>query len=295
MGISLVRARASCVSIAIALFLSGFGCAWAQATIDVAGSVTANDGTPIAGATVVLSSPGTSHRSVSDAHGSVVFKSLPGGTYALAASAAGYQSITQRTVTFDPNNTLLLISLSPATTNSLTVIGQVRASTGETVSTSSAPTVTLERAECRRGRRPVRRPMIWNQLSTTPVLPLGGGSNATRCLRCADPTRPKRSSTSTATPSTTGTPGDFDLSLVDPAALQDVQLVYGISPSSLIGPNTIGGGINIVTLQPTTTPHSCCGSSAAPSATSAKRSRAPAPTVASATRSRCTASPSTGR
>ncbi|HEY6327187.1 MAG TPA: TonB-dependent receptor, partial [Candidatus Cybelea sp.] len=53
-----------------------------------------------------------------------------------------------------------------------------------------------------------------------------------------------------------GTTGAPDLSLLDPAALQDVQVVYGIAPSSLIGPNTIGGGLNIVTLQPTATPHS---------------------------------------
>ena len=33
------------------------------------------------------------------------------------------------------------------------------------------------------------------------------------------------------------------------------RLVYGIAPSSLIGPNTIGGGVNIVTLEPTNTDH----------------------------------------
>ena len=258
MGISLARARASCVSIAVAvaLVLSGFGFAQAQATIDVAGSVTANDGTPIAGATIVLSSPGTSHRAVSDARGSFVFKSLPGGTYALAASAAGYESISQRTVTLDPNNTLLSISLSPATTNSLTVIGEVRASTGETVSTSSAPTATLDAQKAAAAGVPSVGPMIWSQLSTTPVLPLGGGSNATQTFAVRGPDPTETLVDIDGHPVNNGTTGDFDLSLVDPAALQDVQLVYGISPSSLIGPNTIGGGINIVTLQPTTTSHS---------------------------------------
>ncbi len=53
-----------------------------------------------------------------------------------------------------------------------------------------------------------------------------------------------------------GNTGDFDVSLLDPAALQDVQVVYGIAPSSLVGPNTIGGGINILTLQPTIADHS---------------------------------------
>ena len=53
-----------------------------------------------------------------------------------------------------------------------------------------------------------------------------------------------------------GNTGDFDLSLLDPAALQEVQVLYGIAPSSLIGPNTIGGGVNILTLSPTIAPHS---------------------------------------
>ncbi|HEY5427323.1 MAG TPA: TonB-dependent receptor, partial [Candidatus Tumulicola sp.] len=52
-----------------------------------------------------------------------------------------------------------------------------------------------------------------------------------------------------------GGTGDFDLSLLDPAALQDVQLVYGISPSALVGPNTLGGAIDVLTLEPTLQPH----------------------------------------
>ena len=60
-----------------------------------------------------------------------------------------------------------------------------------------------------------------------------------------------------------GNTGDFDLSLIDPAALQEVQVVYGIAPSSLIGPNTIGGGVNIVTLQPSSTPHALAARSSA--------------------------------
>ena len=97
--------------------------------------------------------------------------------------------------------------------------------------------------------------MVWNQLSTTPVIPLGGGSNATEtfALRGPDPTETLVDIDGHRV--NNGNTGDFDFSLIDPAALQEVQLVYGISPSSLIGPNTIGGGINITTLQPTTEPH----------------------------------------
>src|SRR5207253_10717912 len=45
--------------------------------------------------------------------------------------------------------------------------------------------------------------------------------------------------------------GDFDLELMDPAQYSDVQIVYGIGPSSLLGANTQGGTINFRTLEPT--------------------------------------------
>jgi outer membrane receptor protein involved in Fe transport len=99
-------------------------------------------------------------------------------------------------------------------------------------------------------------PMVWNQLSTTPVIPLGGGSNATQTFAVRGPDPTETLVDIDGHQMNSGNTGDFDLSLLDPAALQEVEIVYGIAPSSLIGPNTIGGGINITTLQPTLTPHS---------------------------------------
>ena len=95
--------------------------------------------------------------------------------------------------------------------------------------------------------------MLWSQLSTTPVIPLGGGSNATVSFAVRGPDPTETVVDIDGHQMNNGNTGDFDVSLLDPAALQEVQLVYGISPSSLIGPNTIGGGVNILTLQPTIT------------------------------------------
>lgn len=256
---SLACARAACAPCALVamLFSSCLGVVQAQAsTFDVTGSVNANDGTPIAGASIVLASPGVSLSARSDARGAFTVRNVRGGTYALRASAPGYQSISQRTVSIDAANATFSVSLSPATTNSLTVIGQVQASGGETVSTSSAPTVTLSAQRAAAAGVTSVGSMIWNQLSTTPVIPLGGGSNATQTFAVRGPDPTETLVDVDGHPANNGNTGTFDLSLIDPAALQDVQLVYGISPSSLIGPNTIGGGINIVTLQPTSTPHS---------------------------------------
>lgn len=256
MGNPILRARA-CVSFSLvaAIFVLGSGIALAQsATLDVTGTVTANDGTPIAGASVVLSSQGVRQSARSDVHGSFVIRNVRGGTYALHAAAPGYQAISERTVTVDAADSTLSIVLPAATTNSLTVIGQVRASAGETVSTASAPSVTLNAQSAAAAGVTTVSSMVWPQLSVTPVIPLGGGSNATVSFAVRGPDPTETLVDLDGHQMNNGNTGDFDLSLLDPAALQEVQVLYGIAPSSLIGPNMIGGGINILTLEPTSVP-----------------------------------------
>lgn len=224
--------------------------------IDVHGTVIANDGTPIAGASVTLSSPARSKSAHSDARGRFKLDDLPPGTYTLYASARGYQSISERTISIGEDNKRLTIVLSPATTNSLTVIGEVRASSGATVSTASAPSVTLDAQRAAAAAVPSVASMVWPTLSVTPVLPLGGGSNATVLFAVRGPDPTETLVDIDGHQVNNGNTGDFDLSLLDPAALQEVQVLYGIAPSSLIGPNQIGGGINVLTLEPTIAPHS---------------------------------------
>ncbi|MFY9718253.1 MAG: TonB-dependent receptor, partial [Candidatus Cybelea sp.] len=219
-------------------------------------AIASGDGTPIAGATVTISSQNNSLVGRSDAHGVVEFKHFVSGTYTLRAVAPGYQPISQRTITIGDEDEKLSVVLSGATTNSLTVIGQVRASAGETVSTSSAPTVSMSAQAAAGAGVTSVAPMLWSQLSTTPVIPLGGGSNATVSFAVRGPDPTETVVDIDGHQMNNGNTGDFDVSLLDPAALQEVQLVYGISPSSLIGPNTIGGGVNIVTLEPTSSDHS---------------------------------------
>jgi outer membrane receptor protein involved in Fe transport len=248
------RARTLCALLAFLVF-SMSGAAMAAQTVDVTGTVAADDGTPIAGASITLSAPGSAMTARSDARGHFSLPAVLPGTYAIHAIAPGYAMVSQQTVTIGPASSALVLTLSRATTNSLTVIGHVRASAGETVSTSSGPSVVLNAQTAAAGGITAVSSMVWNQLSTTPVLPLGGGSNAivSFALRGPDPTETLVDIDGHQV--NNGSTGDFDLSLLDPAALQDVQLVYGIAPSSLVGPNTIGGAINVQTLQPTLTQH----------------------------------------
>jgi outer membrane receptor protein involved in Fe transport len=260
MGNPSVCARAACALVALLAFWSAPGLAHDDHDhhhkIDVRGTVIANDGTPIAGASVTLSSPALSKSAHSDARGRFKLDDLTAGTYALSAAAGGYQSISQRTVTIGDDNKTLTVVLSRATTNSLTVIGEVRASSGATVSTASAPSVTLDAQSAAAAGVTSAATMIWPTLSVTPVIPLGGGSNATVSFAVRGPDPTETLVDIDGHQVNNGNTGDFDLSLLDPAALQEVQVLYGIAPSSLIGPNQIGGGINILTLEPTATDHS---------------------------------------
>jgi outer membrane receptor protein involved in Fe transport len=259
MGNPIACTRAACVTLSLvsAIFSICFGYADAQSpALDVTGTITANDGTPIAGASVVLSGPGVSRTARSDARGRFTLPNMHAGTYSLHAAAPGYQPISERTVTVDAANSTLTIALPPATMNSLTVIGHVKASAGETVSTASAPSVTLDAQSAAAAGVTAASSMVWPQLSVTPIIPLGGGSNATVTFAVRGPDPTETLVDIDGHQQNNGNTGDFDLSLLDPAALQEVQVLYGIAPSSLIGPNMIGGGINILTLQPTIAPQS---------------------------------------
>ena len=251
----IVRARAYCALLVLSSMLIPCAAIAAAATVDVTGTVAASDGTPVAGASVTLSGPGRVKTARSDAHGAFSIPDVAPGTYAVHAAAPGFATISQQTVTIGDTSSTISVVLERATTNSLTVIGHVRASAGETVSTASAPVVTLSAQDAAAAGVTAASSMVWNQLNTTPVIPLGGGSNATVsfALRGPDPTETLVDIDGHAV--NNGNTGDYDLSLLDPAALQNVQLVYGIAPSSLVGPDTLGGAINVQTLQPTLAPH----------------------------------------
>ena len=147
------RLRVACVSVALVAALCAVCFSVAAAddehnddhhddTFKVHGTVRSNDGAPIAGASITISMPGRlQNEPAATRAASFVLHDVRDGTYALRATAPGYQPISQRTVTLGRSNSTLSIMLSAATTNSLTVIGTVQASAGETVSTASAPTI----------------------------------------------------------------------------------------------------------------------------------------------------------
>ncbi|MBV8153102.1 MAG: TonB-dependent receptor [Candidatus Eremiobacteraeota bacterium] len=222
---------------------------------DVHGTVTARDGTPIAGAGITLSGGLSTIRARSDRRGRFELKHVKPGTYLLAVAAPGYGPIQGRTVDVTGQHDMrIALVLDVATTNSLTVIGDVRTNAGSTVSTSSAPSVTVNAQTAAAHGTTEVSDMLWGQMGTTPALAVGGGSNAIVSIAVRGPDPTETLVDIDGHQVNNGNTGDFDLSLLDPAALADVQVVYGISPSSLIGPNTLGGAVNVLTLQPSAQP-----------------------------------------
>lgn len=243
---------AACAFLTFSMLATGV--APAQPNASVTGTVSC-EGVPVAGARVTLSSDEGVHASAtSDAHGNFTLSNVPPGTYEVSAVAPGYAPLEDRTVSVE-NGGHIALELVRATNTSLAVIGRVQASAGETVSNSSAPVTNLNAQTAASAGVPSAAAMVWPQLATTAVLPLGGGDNAvqTFALRGPDPTETLVAIDGHQV--NNGGTGDFDLTLLDPAALSNVQLVYGISPSSLVGPNTIGGAINVQTLEPSLTDH----------------------------------------
>ncbi|HEX8805867.1 MAG TPA: TonB-dependent receptor, partial [Candidatus Aquilonibacter sp.] len=249
----LFGARTMCAALACA-FLYQPAPARAADGSQVYGTVAASDGSAIGGAIVTLSGTKVALRAVSDRAGHFELRTPSAGTYVVVASAPGFQTLSERIVTIVQQGTRLMLTLSRATTASLMTIGDVSTSGGQSVSTSSALSTSLRAQNAAAAGMTSVASMLWSELSVTPVLPLGGGSNATAtfAIRGPDPTETLVEIDGHQV--NNGNTGDFDLSLVDPAALQDVQVVYGISPSSLLGPDTIGGAVNVLTLEPTVRP-----------------------------------------
>jgi outer membrane receptor protein involved in Fe transport len=227
-----------------------------QLTGNVAGSVTSSDGVPIHNAVVSLQGAVTSPMGRTDSAGHFRIPGLPAGTYAIRVSAVGFNPLGPRPVGVQKRETTDIALALARSSSSLVTIGRVQAGGGEAVSTSSAPVDAVNpQAYAAEGYARISD-VLQDDMSTTLVHPTRGGSTilpTSVALRGPDPTETLVDIDGHQVNS--GNSGDFDLSLLDPADYAGIELVKGISPSSLVGPDTIDGAINIRTLEPTVAPH----------------------------------------
>jgi outer membrane cobalamin receptor len=220
------------------------------------GSVTSTDGVPIAGADITLDGNGPKLSSRSDRHGVFSFPGLTSGTYTLGVSAPGYNAIAARTVQIAANaKTTIELRLPRLQASSLTIIGTVRTNGAQAISSLPAPTLDIATQPYAQQGETRVSDILADQLSTTVVPVIGGGLNAPQVVSLRGPDPSETLVDIDGHQVNNGGTGDFDLSLLDPADLVSTQVLYGIAPSSLFGPNTLGGALNVRTLEPTEEPH----------------------------------------
>jgi outer membrane receptor for ferrienterochelin and colicin len=245
------------LALLVAAFL-GFGvlpAGAAPASGSATGSVTSPEGSPVAGAAITLAGNGPARTATSDAHGTFAFATLVPGTYTLRATAHGYATLSGKSIQILANEvTTLQLTMQREQATSLTVIGNVRANGGTVLSTASAPVVQISAPAYAAQAVPAVSDILQNEMSTTVVPVLGGGLNAPEVVALRGPDPSETLVDVDGHQINNGNTGDFDLSLLDPAELQSIEVVYGIAPSTLFGPNTLGGALNVRTLEPTTTP-----------------------------------------
>jgi hypothetical protein len=221
----------------------------------ISGKITSDDGAPVANAVVTVRGTIGERTTVSDREGHFQIVGLDAGVYAIGVRAAGYNGLNARTVgvTADADSAVSL-ALS-RTESSLITIGHTQAA-GSTLSTSTVPTTTINTQTYANEGYTRISDVLQNDISTTLVHPLDGGSTVlptSVALRGPDPTETLVDVDGHQVNS--GNTGDFDLSLLDPSDYGNIELVKGISPSSLIAPDTIDGAINIRTIEPTVGDH----------------------------------------
>ena len=221
----------------------------------VDGTVAAKGGGAVPNVLVTVTGGGITKTVRSDGRGHFDFGSLPPGTYAIEAHAKGYATLTERTITvYLGQENRLALTLQRSQASSLLVIGQVSVNGTPAISTAPVPSVNVDAQ--RYAAQAVTRvsDILEDQLSTTVYPIIGGGLNAPAVVALRGPDPSETLVDVDGHQVNNGSTGDFDLSLLDPADLESVQVVYGIAPSALYGPNTLGGALNVVTLEPTLTP-----------------------------------------
>lgn len=246
--VALVAAAGFCCAIAPSLAASG-----PPSSTSVAGTVTTVDGTPVKGALVMLVRDRTTWSALTDARGRYSIDVAP-GTYVFDVSAKGFESPGAREMNAAPGQTTVVDVQLARSTSSLATIGRVVTRAGDALPTSSALVQQLDvRTFAARGGADLASLLADEADIAVVVRPTGGNPAAPAAvsLRGPDPTETLVDIDGHSINS--GGSGAFDLSLIDPAQLQSVQVVDGISPGSLAGPNTIGGTINVQTIDPTTT------------------------------------------
>ena len=249
-----VAAWCACLRVALLICFAGASIA-ASPAVSLSGVVVSSDGFPIAAASLTLRGNGEPLVARTDAGGRFAFQNIPQGTYTIEVFAKGFVPIRGQVLSATAATTHLRFALPRQDAASIATIADVTANGTALLSTSPSPMTNINAQ--RFAAQGVQRAsdILANELSTTVYPMVGGGLNAPAVVALRGPDPAETLVDVDGHQINNGNTGDFDLALLDPAELQSVQVVYGVAPSSLDGPNTLGGALNVVSVQPTLKAH----------------------------------------
>lgn len=216
------------------------------------GHVAAPSGAPIGSARVEVSGTTPAH-AVTDASGAFSVR-VDKGVYHVHVAARGYLPANAGPITID-DDARIDVALEPLDAPQLRVISSIRVNGALALQRDAVPSVNISRSQMS-GLGATR---IVEALQAVPSLtfarPDAGNAAAPSlvALRGPDP-----SETLVALDGqilNDANTGDLDLSRFPVAAFSNVDITEGLGPSDSEGSNTIGGAVNIISLQPTRTPH----------------------------------------
>lgn len=237
---------------AAVVFGAPVAAAAAGGTGTVNGIVDDTNGHPIAGARIFLDSSAARETTTSDASGAFSFSDIPTTTYVITADAKGFAPLAARLLPVTAGNTnAVSLVMERSTTGSISTLGRVVVNGKQALSTASAPSVDIDPQDLAgKGIENVAE-SLGEQIAVTMTRPGGGapGLPQSASLRGPDPSETLIDIDGHVV--NNANTGDFDLELLDPSMFSDIQVVYGVGPSSLDGANTQGGTINFHTLDPT--------------------------------------------
>lgn len=219
----------------------------------VTGHVSAGDGGgPVASARVLLQGS-KSAESASDGKGDFDVQ-VPPGRYTLTVTAQGFETVTVDTGRIEADSRVDVV-LERADSPKLRTIGSVTVNGGFTLQRNAIPEVDIPRQQM----DALGYNSVTQALEAVPSVvlqhPDSGAPTAPSVVSLRGPDPSEALVTLDGHPLNDGNTGDMDLSQFAVPAFNSVNVTEGLGPSDTEISNTFGGAVNLVSLQPTQTPH----------------------------------------
>lgn len=222
----------------------------------------AASGAPVAGAKLTLTGGGGTYSTTSDANGTFSFDNISAGTWSVRTTAPLYTLSVSPAIVVAAGQTVdISVALQPVTSTDITTLGHVTVRGHQTLNTTSAAAVTISASQyVNTGTLQVQQ-----LLETTPGISIehfdngAPGNVATFSIRGAggfvggSNTGYELLVLQDGEPIRNGQFGDADLSALTPSIYSRVEVVKGVGGTSLFGANTVGGTLNLVTIDPKAT------------------------------------------